>query len=138
MRTLTLDLCNTVMLDSSEPIVLPDGLEFEIKSNSYKLGTLVVTAKNGNKVKKIKLTDKYTFDLKELEISGKISLEISSVISGRVVKTWRVPDLILVEVEHVFMAIPEIEALKMQFNAEIGTLKTAIKELNEKIEKQGV
>ena len=137
MRKIRLDLCNTARLDNDETFVLPEKLEFEITSNTYKLNTLVITARNGDKKIKRKCTDNKTVDLSELAFAGRIELEISNVICGNVVKSWRVPDLLVKEIEHNFQVIPEIEALKSEFNDKLKTLEKAIAQLNIKLE-QGV
>ena len=131
MRKIILDLCSTARLDNNEPFVLPEKLEFEIISNTYKLDTLYITAKNGNKTAKKKLKDVNFIDLTELAFAGKLELEISNLIGGQVAKSWRLPDLII---KHNFQVIPEIEALKTEFNEKLSKFEKAIAQLNTKIE----
>lgn len=112
---ITLNTGNTAMLDSYEPIVLPTALDIEFKSSVYRFDTLVVTARNGDTVEKHLCKQKpYKISLSDVIKAGRVELEISNVISGEAVKTWRVPDIILKEIEHNFAVIPEIEEIKIE------------------------
>jgi hypothetical protein len=117
---------STATLDIKEPIILPNAVEIEFKSNYYKLNTLAVTAKNGD-IQERHVLDKapYKIALKDVVRVGRIELEISNVISGEIVKSWRVPDIILKEINHQFEVIPEIEELK----SEISKIKQALTEI---------
>lgn len=112
---ITLNAGSCAMLDAFEPIILPNEVEIEFNSSHYKLNTLAITAKNGD-IKERFVLDKapYKIALKEAVKAGRIELEISNVIAGEVVKSWRVPDIILKEVEHNFAVIPEIEEIKIE------------------------
>ena len=108
------------MLESNEPFILPEKIELEFVSRVYKLGTLHISAKNGDTKEAFTLRQApYNIALKDTVKAGKIELEIAYLVSGDVVKTWRVPDIIIKDVNHTFEAIPEIEELK----TEIAKLK---------------
>lgn len=125
-KQITLNAGSMARLEKNEPFVLPDTLEIEFNSTVYRLNTLAITAKNGDATEKFKLTQKpYKIELKDVLKAGRVELEISSLVLGEVVKSWRVPDIIIKEVEHTFEAIPEIEELKN----EINTLKKAIADI---------
>jgi hypothetical protein len=123
---ITLNAGSCAMLDAFEPIILPNEVEIEFNSSHYKLNTLAITAKNGD-IKERFVLDKapYKIALKEVVKAGRIELEISNVIAGEVVKSWRVPDIILKEINHQFEVIPEIEELK----TEIAKVKQGIAEI---------
>lgn len=123
---ITLNAGSCAMLDAYEPIILPSEVEIEFNSSHYKLNTLAITAKNGD-IKERFVLDKspYKIALKEVAKAGRIELEISNVIAGEVVKSWRVPDIILKEINHQFEVIPEIEELK----TEIAKVKQGIAEI---------
>ncbi len=122
---ITLNTGSLAMLDSNEPFVWPDTLDIEIVSPVYRLESVAISTKNNGEAKKYTLKQKpFNLSLKDLK-AGRLELEISALVNGEPVKSWRVPDIILKEVNHTFEAIPEIEALKK----EIGTLKQAITEL---------
>lgn len=123
---ITLNAGSCAMLDAYEPIILPSEVEIEFNSSHYKLNTLAITAKNGD-IKERFVLDKapYKIALKEVVKAGRIELEISNVISGEVVKSWRVPDIILKEINHQFEVIPEIEELK----TELAKVKQGIAEI---------
>lgn len=123
---ITLNAGSCAMLDAFEPIILPSEVEIEFNSSHYKLNTLAITAKNGD-IKERFALDKapYKIALKEVVKAGRIELEISNVIAGEVVKSWRVPDIILKEINHQFEVIPEIEELK----TELAKVKQGIAEI---------
>lgn len=114
---ITLNTGSLAMMDLKEPFVLPDALDFEIVSPVYRLNTLILTARNGDVVEQIKLDKKpFKNELKKTLFAGKIEIEISSIVSGEAVKSWRVPDIIVKEINHTFQVIPEIEELKNEIN----------------------
>jgi hypothetical protein len=123
---ITLNAGSCAMLDAFEPIILPNEVEIEFNSSHYKLNTLAITAKNGD-IKERFVLDKapYKIALKEVLRAGRVELEISNVIAGEIVKTWRVPDIILKEINHQFEVIPEIEELK----TELAKVKQGIAEI---------
>lgn len=123
---ITLNMGTVAMTDTNEPFVLPDVLNIEIVSPVYRLDTIVLTAKNGDVKEQFKIKEKpFAIALKDTVKAGKIDLEISNVIQGEVVKSWRVPSIIIKEIEHRFEAIPEIEELKR----EIALVKQGIAEI---------
>lgn len=123
---ITLNAGSCAMLDAYEPIILPNEVEIEFNSSHYKLNTLAITAKNGD-IKEKFVLDKapYKIALNKVVRAGRIELEISNVIAGEVVKSWRVPDIILKEINHQFEVIPEIEELK----TELAKVKQGIAEI---------
>lgn len=123
---ITLNAGSCAMLDAFEPIILPNEVEIEFNSSHYKLNTLAITAKNGD-IKEKFVLDKapYKIALKEVLRAGRVELEISNVIAGEIVKSWRVPDIILKEINHQFEVIPEIEELK----TELAKVKQGIAEI---------
>lgn len=123
---ITLNTGSLATADLKEPLVLPDTLDFEIVSPVYRLNTLVLTARNGDVVEQIKLDKKpFKNELKKTLFAGKIEIEISSIVSGEAVKSWRVPDIIVKEINYTFQVIPEIEELKN----EISKLKQGFAEI---------
>jgi hypothetical protein len=123
---ITLNTGSLAMMDLKEPFVLPDALDFEIVSPVYRLNTLVLTARNGDVVEQIKLDKKpFKNELKKTLFAGKIEIEISLLVKGDIVKTWRLPDIIIKETKYTFEAIPEIEELKN----EISKLKQGFAEI---------
>lgn len=122
---ITLNAGSLAMLDSNEPFVLPDTLDIEIVSPVYRLESVSISARNNGETKKYTLKQKpFNLSLKDLK-AGRLELEISALVNGEPVKSWRVPDIILKEVNHTFEAVPEIEALKR----EITTLKQGMAEI---------
>jgi hypothetical protein len=136
--TVTLNSSACALCDLKEPVLLPEKLEVEFISTVYNIGNLalVITAKNGNKQKKYKANaiNNFTIDISEMLTMGAVDLEISACIHGETVKSWRVPSLIIRDIEHKFALIPEIEELKATINLQAN----AIKELKTIIEDRGV
>lgn len=122
---ITLNTGSLAMFDSNEPFVLPDTLDIEIISPIYRLESVAISVRNNGETKKYTLKQKpFNLNLKDLK-AGRLELEISALVNGEPVKSWRVPDIILKEVNHTFEAIPEIEAIKR----ELTTLKQGIAEI---------
>lgn len=91
---LKLTQASTAIGETIETIVLPeDSLVFDISTDVYDIKTLVVTARNGKKEKQFKVIDFKPLDLTEFLIGGVLQLEISAILKGHVVKSWRVPDI---------------------------------------------
>jgi hypothetical protein len=127
---LKLTQATTVVSKSIETIILPeDNLIFNISTDVYDIKTLVVSARNGKKEKQFKVIDFKPLDLTEFLIGGVLQLEISAILKGHVIKTWRVPDITIKEVEHFFMVIPEIERLKMEYNEKFKEVYKALGEI---------
>jgi hypothetical protein len=127
---LKLTQATTAVSKSIETIILPeDSLVFNISTDVYDIKTLVVSAKNGKKEKQFKIIDFKPLDLTEFLIGGVLQLEISAILKGHVIKTWRVPDITIKEVEHFFMVIPEIERLKMEYDAKFREVYKALGEI---------
>lgn len=127
---LKLTQATTAISKSIETIILPeDNLIFNISTDVYDIKTLIITARNGKKEKQFKVIDFKPLDLTEFLIGGILQLEISAILKGHVIKTWRVPDITIKEVEHFFMVIPEIERLKMEYDAKFKEVYSALSEI---------
>lgn len=118
-------LCNVI-----EPLVLPEEeLVLNVSTDIYDIKTLVVTVRNGKKQKQFKLIDFKPLDLKEFLFGGIIEIEISAVLKGHVVKSWRVPDITITEIEHFFSVIPEIERLRLEYASKFTEVYSALNEI---------
>ena len=94
-------------------------------SDVYQLGTLLLTVSNEEEKRRYK-TNGEAVDITDLcNKAGRIEMEISKMVGGDSVKSWRTEPLLLRELEHGLEAIPEIEAVKEELNM----LKAAVKEL---------
>ena len=139
MKTIvTLNSSSCALCDLKEPILLPEKLEVVFGSTVYMMSnlSLVITVKNGDKQKQFKAHkgNDFTIDITEMLTMGEIDMEISACVRGESVKNWRVPNIIIREIEHKFALIPEIEELKATINLQAN----AIKELKNIIEDKGV
>ena len=137
---------NLVTLGESKILLPEDEVLIQFTSDVYKLGTLIVSVRNGTNRKTYK-TMGTPIDITPLcKYAGAIEIQISHIIKFEPVKSWRTEPLILIETDHGFEAIPQIEALKSDFNtfteavrSELTTIKSALRELaalvteNEKI-----
>lgn len=116
------------LVDLTEPILLPESkLELEFSSDLYTFGILLVSAKNGKKERKRKLSKPFTMDISELLYPGAIEIEISMISKAEVVKRWRLQDIYIKEIEHKYEIIPEI-----------AEMKGAIKEITEILKKNNL
>lgn len=116
---------NTLVGTEIKQILLPENsLKLKFNSNLYRLSTLLVSARNGNKEIKKKLEKPFEIDLTELLFPGRIECEISLIEKCEAVKTWRMQDVIVKEINHKYEPIPEIEELK-------GAVKEIVKILKE-------
>ena len=105
------------LIDFNEPVVLPESeLKLNFNSSIYNLSTLHISARNGEQGKNVKINPGTECDISDLLFPGVIEIEISMLRKGEAVKTWRVQDIHVKEIEHRFEIIPEIaeirEALK--------------------------
>lgn len=136
--TITLNSSKCALCDITEPVILPESLTLQFVSNVYKLSnlTLIVTVKNGDLKKQYKAYsgNSFTVDVSEMLSMGAIDVEISAVIRGDIVKGWRVPSIIIKEIEHQFEAIPEIVILEEKIKLQAQ----AISDLKKLIDNQGV
>lgn len=104
---------NTLCGEDIQEVLLPQNeLKVKFTSSLYSLENLYITAKNGEKEVKFKAKYPYEVDLKELLFPGRIQTEISLLSGTTPVKTWRMQDIIIKEINHQYKAIPEIEELK--------------------------
>ena len=116
---------NSTVLLGVGKIPLPETISLDFSSIVYPLDSLIVTVRNGSLKKSFKPRGK-SIDISEFcSHAGSVEIESSLTVNCEVVKTWRIEPLILCEIEHTFMAIPEIEAIK----DEIALIKSAINDL---------
>ncbi len=110
----------------NEPLILPENeLKCVFSSDIYTFYTLLLSVRNGEKIKQYKLTSNFEVDLTEFLCPGIIEMEISQIVKGEVVKTWSVPYLAIKQISHSFEITPEIAEIKK----EIESTKLSIKEL---------
>lgn len=118
----------TARLDNNEPFLMPiNELELEFSSETYRLNTLIVSVKKGDKIKQFKVKEPYKLDITEFVETGAIDIAVSMTIHTTVVKEWRVPTLYFKEVEPTFEVTPEIAYLQ----AQITDNQRALAELKE-------
>ena len=117
---------STCLNTLTEPLVLPCNVSLRFMSDVYVLSTLSVCVKNGVISRKFTVKSGEEMDITELfSLAGKVEISVSMILNGTAVKNWRIEPIIAVEVEHTFVAIPELEALKN----EITHVKAAIKDI---------
>lgn len=122
---LTLNGNTQALVDLQEPLILPEKeLVLSFDSDIYNLTTLHVGAKNGEQGMFAKLNPDAEFDITPLLIPGVLEIDISMLKKGEVVKTWRVPDIFVKDINHSFEITPEIAEI-------MGALKE-IKEILKK------
>lgn len=115
-------------LDYNEPFLLPiNELELEFSSETYRLNTLIVSVRKGEKVEQFKVKAPYKLDISKFIETGSIDIAVSMTIHTTVVKEWRVPTLYFKEVTPTFEVTPEIAKLQEQ----IADNQRAITELRE-------
>lgn len=118
-----------------EPIILPDTVEIEFESPTYRhnLGVLHVKVSNGAQGKTYKLSERVPLDITEYcTHAGVVDITVALVIRGETVKTWRVEPLIIKEVEHTLAVIPEVEEMKAQLaemQAQLAEMRKAFAEI---------
>ena len=120
---ITLGALNLVRVNES--VIVPENVSVSFTSQVYSLGTLVGTAKCGKKTKKFKTTGE-PVDLSELFTqAGKVDIELSMIAHGEPVKNWRIEPILVKEINHELVAIPEITELTER----VATLEAGISEL---------
>lgn len=123
------------LLDNNETIILPENeLIIALSTDVYTLYTLVITAKNDKRKLQFKTSDKHEIDLTELLTPGVIEIEISNIRKGEAVKSWRIENIYIKEIEHKFEIVPEISELQNQ----IKETKGAIAELVSLLQKNNI
>lgn len=132
MQTIEITLSDARLVRIYEAVTIPEEVYLRFVSPVYSLGTLAVTAKNGNRKKDFK-TRGEPIDITELcRKAGTVDIEVSLLVRETPVKTWRIEPLILREINHAFEAIPEIEEMRRAIDSmrgELATLKKAFAEL---------
>lgn len=117
-----------------EPIILPEKeLELCFESDIYQLENikLMVTIRNrmtGDQNQfKTDVEQGHIVDISEALECGELEVEISSyIIDGSTTKTWRIPNIVLRQVDAQFEIIPELEELRRAF----GEIKTILEKNN--------
>lgn len=117
-----------------ESIMLPEKeMELAFHSDIYQLENikLMVTIRNRMTGKeyqfKTDAEDKHIANVSEALECGELELEVSSyIIDGSTTKTWRVPNIVLRQVEAQFEVIPELEELRRAF----GEIKLILEKNN--------
>ena len=123
------------LVDLTEPLLLPEKeLKIGFKSNVYSLTTLLASAKNGEQGIKQKIIGSTLFDLTSLLFPGTIEMEVSLMSKGEPVKTWRLADIVIKDVNPTYKVIPELSILQEQ----IDNLKGAIAELTGLLRKNNI
>ena len=126
--TISLNGNTQALVDLQEPIILPEKeLILSFSSDIYNLTTLHVGAKNGEQGMFAKLNPDAEFDITPLLIPGVIEIDISMLKKGEVVKSWRVPDIFIKDINHSFEVTPEI-----------AEIRGAIKEITEILKKNNL
>ncbi len=126
--------------DLRKPIVVPNKVKLAIESEIYNLDSveLMVTIRNKmqNEVLQFKANAEngHVADISEAIKVGELEGEISSYANCKVTKTWRIPNIIVKQIEYEFALIPETSELKK----EIGETKKAIVELVEQLKTNNI
>ena len=120
-------LGNTVTL----PLLKEERILLHFTSLTYSLGSLIITASNGD----LFLREKTTGDPVDItdvcRHAGAVKITASLIVGGEIVKAWGVEGLVIKEIDNVPVVIPEIENMR----GEISLLRSAVSELNTKINK---
>lgn len=127
--TLNINLSGNTLCGIDCPEILLPEQEMKLKFNSevYCINLLHISARNGDKVVEVKLKRPFEIDLSELLFPGTIECDISMVCGTEVVKTWRLQDLYIKDINHRYEVVPELEILK-----------GAIKEISEILKKNNL
>ena len=124
----TLNGNTQALVDLHEPIVLPENeLVLSFGSDIYNLSTLHVGARNGEQEMFAKLNPGAEFDITPLLIPGVLEIDVSMLKKGEAVKTWRVPDIFIKDINHRFEITPEI-----------AEIRGALKEITEILKKNNL
>lgn len=127
---------NLATLGESKMLLPEYEVLIQFTSNVYKLGTLIVTVRNGNNCKLYKTIGEPINITPLCQKAGAIEMHIEQIIKFETVKSWTAEPLILVETDHGFEAIPEIQVIKNDLKTfkqsvtnELNTIKSALREL---------
>lgn len=118
-----------------EPIILPDTVEIEFESPTYRhnLGVLHVKVSNGVQGKTYKLSERVPLDITEYcTHAGVVEISVALVIRGETVKKWSVEPIIVREVEQTYELVPEIEQMKREnaeMQAQLAEMRKAFAEI---------
>ena len=115
------------------PLILPCDVHIRFFSNVYVIPTLSIHIKNGNFKRKITTTLGEEIDISDCFLkAGKVEISVAMIINGESVKEWIVEPIIIKEIEHSFIAIPEIEDLKSRLNIIENAIREIAKIITEK------
>lgn len=109
-------------------IPLPENnVSIVFTSNIYKLVTLVGKVITEYDTFSFKVTDNESIDISDLcKKAGTVTIIVSLVAHGEVLKTWNIEPIILKEIDHQIYATPEIDELKNK----IARLEMAVQEVS--------
>lgn len=109
-------------------IPLPENnVSIVFTSNIYKLVTLVGKVISEEETISFKATADEKIDISEIcKKAGTLTIIVSLVAHGEVLKTWNVEPIILKEVDHQIHATPELDELKNK----ISRLEMAVHEVS--------
>ena len=127
MTHLIFNLSAGGVISTPETVILPDGVELSLSSDTYFLGTAVVCIRRGGeKIYRYKITGGETIDVSDAFLfAGTAEIEISLIAKGEVAKIFRVAPFAVKEVGDTFSLLPEYKELKN----EIAKLRAAIADL---------
>ena len=109
-------------MDLTEPVILPENeLVLAFESDVYRLGEMLLSVRNDTQTKQYKIRSEQ--DIKEFLTPSTIECEISMLSKGNIVKTWRVPDIIVKEYKPTFELTPEIADLRQADKDLQGAIK---------------
>ena len=127
MTHLIFNLSAGGVISAPEAVILPDGVDLSLTSDTYVLGAAVVCIRRGReKIYRYKITGGETVDVSDAFLfAGTAEIEITLIAKGEVAKTFRVTPFAVKEVGGTFSLLPEYKALK----SEVETLRAAIADL---------
>ena len=120
-----------IRLDTGTVILPENKISLVFTSNIYKLGTLVGKVISEETTISFKAAADEKIDISEIcKKAGTVTIIVSLVAHGEVLKTWNVEPIILKEVDHQIHATPELDELKNK----ISRLELAIQEIKKLVE----
>lgn len=128
-----LEAATLAKLDSTVtlPLLDEERVMLHFSSITYLLGELIITASNGDLFVREKTLGEPVDITEACKHAGTVKITVAHVIGGEIVKAWGIEGLVIKEIDNVPVIIPEIESLR----SEISLLKSAVTELNNKINK---
>lgn len=134
-KIIELNPLTNIVLWQDGIVDLPTDVSVTFTSQALQLNTLLVTIVNGTKKNTYKLgSENRTIDLLPFLFEGAIQIDVDLISNGTRVHHWRVEDIIVRQIDNHTEIIPQIELLKQEMKKELDLLKSAIRELNKKLE----